>query len=141
MIYSDFITSTSNYLKSVRILKNYVTFDMTFPSSWLLPKKGPETVEILQNADNDGSLITSFVCENSSRLIDVIENTIQMVIKTNVEREEKERLFQTKVDELKTVFEKQTLTNLKNLKFDIKSLQNLEFEDNEDELKPTKVVT
>ena len=109
MIYSDFITSTSNYLKSVRILKNYVTFDMTFPSSWLLPKKGPETVEILQNADNDGSLITSFVCENSSRLIDVIENTIQTVIKTNVEREEKERIFKNKVHELKQILEKEKL--------------------------------
>jgi ATP-dependent Lon protease len=125
MIYSDFITSTSNYLKSDRILKNYVTFDMTFPSSWLLPKKGPETVEILQNADNDGSLITSFVCENSSRLIDVIENTIQTVIKTNVEREEKERLFKNKVHELKQIFEKENLENLKGLKFDLEEFENL----------------
>ena len=125
MIYSDFITSTSNYLKSVRILKNYVTFDMTFPSSWLLPKNGPETVEILQNADNDGSLITSFVCENSSRLIDVIENTIQTVIKTNVEREEKERLFKNKVHELKQIFEKENLENLKGLKFDLEEFENL----------------
>lgn len=125
MIYSDFITSTSNYLKSVRILKNYVTFDMTFPSSWLLPKKGPETVEILQNADNEGSLITSFVCENSSRLIDVIENTIQTVIKTNVEREEKERLFKNKVHELKQIFEKENLENLKGLKFDLEEFENL----------------
>jgi len=87
MIYSEFITTTSNYLKSVRILKDYVTFDMTFPSSWLLPKKGPAEIEILQNSDKDGSIITSFVCQNKTKLIDVIENTIQNVIKTNYKQE------------------------------------------------------
>ena len=125
MIYSEFITLTSNYLKSVRILKNYVTFDMSFPSSWLLPKKGPENVEILQNSDKDGSVITSFVCENTSKFIDAIENTIQMVIKTNIEREEKERLFKNKVQELKQIFEKENLENLKGLKFDLEEFENL----------------
>jgi len=33
------------------------------------------------------------------------------------------------------------LNNLKNLKFDIKSIQNLELEDNEDEIKPTAMAT
>jgi len=56
-----------------------------------------------------------------------------------LEREEKEKLFQSKVDELKNVFEKQSLTNLKNLKFDIKSTKNLELQDNEDELTPVTV--
>jgi ATP-dependent Lon protease len=125
MIYSEFITTTSNYLKSVRILKDYVTFDMTFPSSWLLPKKGPVEIEILQNSDKDGSIITSFVCQNKTKLIDVIENTIQNVIKTNIEREEKERLFKNKVHELKQIFEKENLENLKGLKFDLEEFANL----------------
>lgn len=125
MIYSEFITTTSNYLKSVRILKDYVTFDMTFPSSWLLPKKGPAEIEILQNSDKDGSIITSFVCQNKTKLIDVIENTIQNVIKTNIEREEKERLFKNKVHELKQIFEKENLENLKGLKFDLEEFANL----------------
>ena len=125
MIYSEFITSTSNYLKSVRILKNYVTFDMSFPSTWLLPKRGPENVEILQNSDKDGSVITSLVCENASKFIDAIENTIQTVIKTNIEREEKERLFKNKVHELKQIFEKENLENLKGLKFDLEEFENL----------------
>jgi ATP-dependent Lon protease len=125
MIYSEFITTTSNYLKSVRILKDYVTFDMCFPSSWLLPKKGPVEIEILQNSDKDGSIITSFVCQNKTKLIDVIENTIQNVIKTNIEREEKERLFKNKVHELKQIFEKENLENLKGLKFDLEEFANL----------------
>ncbi len=100
MIYSKFISATSNYLKSVRILKNYVSFDMIFPSTWVIPKKN-ENVEVLENQDKDGSVITSFVCVNSPELVDLIENTIDKVIKTNIEREEKERLFKNKVQELK----------------------------------------
>jgi len=98
---------------------------MSFPSTWLLPKRGPENVEILQNSDKDGSVITSFVCENASKFIDAIENTIQMVIKTNIEREEKERLFKNKVQELKQIFEKENLENLKGLKFDLEEFENL----------------
>lgn len=126
MIYSQFITATSKYLKSVRILKDYVTFDMVFPQTWMLPKKGPENVEILQNQDNkDGSIVTSFVCVNNVTLINVVEDTIERVIKTNIEREEKERLFKNKVSELKQIFEKENLENLKGLKFDLEEFANL----------------
>ena len=125
MIYSQFIESTSSYLKSVRILKNYVTFDMVFPQSWLLLKKSPENIEILQNTDKDGTVVTSFVCVNNSSLIDVIESTIQKIVKTNIEREEKEKLFKNKVQELKQIFEKENLENLKALKFDLEELTSL----------------
>ena len=125
MIYSQFIESTSTYLKSVRILKNYVTFDMIFPQTWMLLKKSPENIEILQNTDKDGSLITSFVCVNNSSLIDIIESTIQKIVKTNIEREEKEKLFKNKVQELKQIFEKENLENLKALKFDLEELTSL----------------
>ena len=124
MIYSQFISATSNYLKSVRILKNYVSFDMIFPSTWVVPKKN-ENVEVLENQDKDGSVITSFVCVNSTNLIDMVETTIGNVIKTNIEREEKERLFKLKVQELKSIFETENLENLKGLKFDVEELTNL----------------
>ena len=125
MIYSQFIESTSSYLKSVRILKNYVTFDMIFPKSWVLLKKAPENIEILQNTDKDGIVVTSFVCVSNSSLIDVIESTIQKIVKTNIEREEKEKLFKNKVQELKQIFEKENLENLKALKFDLEELTSL----------------
>ncbi len=105
---------------------------MTFPTSWLIPKKGPTDIEILQNPDKDGSFITSFVCQNESKLIDVIENTIQTVIKTNIEREEKERLFKNKVQELKQIFEKEKLENLKGLKFDMEEFANLLTQSNDE---------
>jgi len=131
MIYSQFISATSNYLKSVRILKNYVSFDMVFPSTWVVPKKN-ENVEVLENQDKDGSVITSFVCVNSTNLIDIVETTIENVIKTNIEREEKERLFKNKVQELKHIFEKENLENLKGLKFDLEEFASLMTNNNDE---------
>lgn len=132
MIYSEFIQSTSTYLKSVRILKNYVTFDMIFPQTWLLLKKSPENIEIMQNTDKDGAVITSFVCVNNSNFINIIETTIQKIVKTNIEREEKERLFKNKVQELKQIFEKENLENLKALKFDLEELTSLMTQENDE---------
>lgn len=125
MIYSQFVSKTSKYLNSVRILQTYITFDMIFPASWVMLKKLPEGVEILQNNDKEGKLITSFVCENKLSLIDSIEVSIDKIVKTNIEREEKERLFKLKVQELKSIFETENLENLKGLKFDVEELTNL----------------
>jgi len=125
MIYSQFVSKTSKYLNSVRILQTYITFDMIFPTTWVMLKKLPEGVEILQNTDKEGKVITSFVCENNLTFIDSIEVSIDKIIKTNVEREEKERLFKLKVQELKSIFETENLENLKGLKFDVEELTNL----------------
>ena len=125
MIYSQFVSKTYKYLNSVRVLKNYITFDMLFPTTWVMLKKLPEGLEILQNNDKDDKVITSFVCENKLILIDAIETSIDKIIKTNVEREEKEKLFKLKVQELKSIFETKNLENLKGLKFDVEELTNL----------------
>ena len=70
-------------------------------------------------------MVTSFVCENKRDFIDILEKTMDNVIKTNIEREEKERLFKSKVQELKNIFEKEKLENLKGLKFDMEELTKL----------------
>lgn len=118
MIFSQFITKTDKYLKSVRVLKNYVSFDMIFPSGWVMLKKSPENVEILQTETKDG-IVTSFVCQNDSDVIQTLESTMDLVIKTNIEREEKEKLFKLKVKELQNIFEKEKLSDLKELKIAI----------------------
>ena len=125
MIYSQFVSKTHKYLNSVRVLKNYITFDMLFPTTWVMLKKLPEGLEILQNNDKDDKIVTSFVCENKLILIDSIETSIDKIIKTNIEREEKEKLFKLKVQELKSIFETKNLENLKGLKFDVEELTNL----------------
>lgn len=125
MIFSEFISKVNKYLKSVRVLKNYISFDMIFPETWSTNKKSPEGVEMMQNENNEGKIITSFVCENKSNLIDSLEKFMDTFIKSNIEREEKEKLFKTKVQELKSIFEKENLENLKGLKFDVEELTKL----------------
>jgi hypothetical protein len=46
-------------------------------------------------------------------------NNILNIIKFNLEREEKNKLFESKINELKSMFEKQSLEELKNLKFEV----------------------
>ena len=86
MIYSKFISKTEKYLKSVRMLKNYVSFDLIFPPTWIMVKNAPEGIEIIQNEDQE-TKITSFVCVCNSQLIDKLESVVDMVTKTNIERE------------------------------------------------------
>lgn len=122
MIFSDFFNKTNKYLKSVRILKNYVSIDMTLPSTWKMITNKPNEVEILQNETNEGIILTSFVCVNEKAHVDLLEKTLDTFIKTNIEREEKEKLFKSKVQELKNIFDNEKLENLKSLKFDIEEL-------------------
>lgn len=133
MIFYPFIEKTNKYLKSVRILKNYVSFDMIFPSSWVMLKKTPEHIDIIQNETEDGKVITSFVCQNNEDFINVIEKVFDNVVKTNIEREEKERLFKMKVKELQNIFEKEKLDSLKSLKFDIEEYSKILSNETEDE--------
>lgn len=125
MVYSQFINKTSKYLKSVRILKNYVSLDMIFPSTWVMLKKMPEGVEIVQTETQDTGMVSSFVCENKEDLLNKVEEIFDNIVKTNIEREEKERLFKTKVQELKSIFETKNLESLKGLKFDMEELTKL----------------
>ena len=57
-----------------------------------------------------------------------------------MEREEKERLFNIKVEELKQIFEKQPLKNLKNLKFDL-SIGKIKLDNEDEDIQTTAVVS
>ena len=138
-LYKEFSTLLP-YIQSVRKLKNYLSFDISFPKTWKLPKKFVEEDKILEQ---ESSIIDnrffSFVSEITEEGVESTTKNIQNIIRYNLEREEKERLFQNKVDELKHIFEKQNLKNLKSLQFEIKN-NKLELEYDEEELEGTRVV-
>jgi hypothetical protein len=60
---------------------------------------------------------------------------IKNIIAYNKEREEKERLFQNKVNELKVIFEKQNLNSLQALKFEITD-NKIKLDDDEETTEP-----
>ncbi len=81
----------------------------------------------------------SFVSEIDEASVEKTSKDIQSIIKYNLEREEKELLFEKKVVELKMIFEKQTLSDLKYLSFEFKK-PKVKLEDNEDEVKAAGLV-
>ena len=128
------------HLQSVRKIKDYLSVDVSFPKSWKLPKKFVEEDKIMeQQSPNPEERLISFVSEIDEITIDNCLTNIQNIIQYNREREEKERLFDEKVKELKIVFEKQTLKELQDLKFNIKN-KKVQLEDNEEEIRTAKLV-
>jgi hypothetical protein len=120
------------YLQSVRKLKNYLSFDVHFPITWKIPKKFVNEQKVVeQDSKLDGHRLISFVSEISEASVAETTSDIQNIIKYNLDREEKDKLFQTKVNELKSIFEKQSLSKLKNLVFDYKS-ERITLDDDDD---------
>jgi len=135
-LYKEFSTLFP-YLQSVRKIKTYLSFDISFPNTWKLPKKFVNEEKVMeQSSQIPNERLFSFVCEITEDDIETISSNIQSIIKYNLDREEKEKLFETKVNELKTIFEKQNLNNLKNLQFDIKT-GKIELVDDEEHIRAT----
>jgi len=128
-LYKD-IAQLYPYIISIRKLKTYLSFDVSFPNSWKLPKKYvPENsaVEIESSIPNERSI--SFVSEFNEDSVDKTTLNILRIIQYNKEREEKERLLQDKVNELKNIFEKQDLVTLKSLQFNLNKINKIELSD------------
>lgn len=120
MTYFEFIKSTKHYLKSVRVIKDYISFDMSFSKYWSITKQQTKDVEVIRNESQEpDKLVISFVTPFNEESINKVESVINSIVKSNLEREEKEKLFKDKVQELKSIFEKQKLDSLKGLKFDL----------------------
>ena len=107
------------YLHSIRKLKNYLSFDMVFPTKWSLPKSIVEEGQIIGfEAENQNLKGISFVSPIDDSEVSKTMTKISKVIKLNKEKELKERLFKETVERLKSTFEKTDLDKLQNLYFD-----------------------
>jgi hypothetical protein len=139
-LYKEFSTLFP-YLQSVRKIKNYLSFDVSYPNTWKLPKKYVDESKVMEQTTTIANeRLFSFVSEITENDVEKVSGNIQSIIKYNLEREEKEKLFDSKVNELKMIFEKQNLNNLKSLHFDIKQ-NKLELVDNEEDIDTVGVVT
>ena len=138
-LYQEF-SALLPYLQSVRKLKNYLSFDVSFPTTWKLPKKFVEEDKIMeQQSPVANERLFSYVTEIDEDSVQKVHLNIKNIIKYNLEREEKDRLFETKVEELKKLFEKQNLEKLKGLYFDIneQTSKKIELQDDEEQITTT----
>lgn len=116
------LTPILKYLHQIRKIEDYLIFDMYFPNSWKILKKFVIEDKFINMGTVDEGLIgMSFVSEANEDNLTLTQNNIIGIINYNLEREQKEMLLETKINELKGIFEKQSLDSLKSLKFDIKS--------------------
>ena len=141
-LYKEFSTLFP-YLQSVRKIQNYISFDISFPTTWKLPKKYVDEKKIMeQESQIKNERLFSYVSQINEEDIEKVYDNLKNIIKYNLEREEKDRLFETKVDELKKLFEKQNLDKLKGLYFDISEpvSKQLKLEDDEEQVTTTGLV-
>lgn len=127
-----------DYLHSIRKLKDFLSFDMKFPTKWVIPKSMLDEGQCIPYETNDEMLKgISFVAEIKNNSVDQILSKISKIIKINKEKEYKEKLFKEVVDKLKTTFETTDIEKLQKLYFDFEELPDLENEEYEqDEQQP-----
>lgn len=110
------------YIHSIRKLETYLSFDMTFPIKWSLPKSIIEEGQTISfNVDDQNSKGITFVSQINETDISLMLVKIAKIIKLNKERELKEQLFKQTIDQLKQTFEKNDLDKLQNLYFDFET--------------------
>jgi hypothetical protein len=107
------------YIHSIRKLETYLSFDMTFPTKWSIPKNIVDEGQIIGfDVEDRNSKGITFVCPIGEKEVSSVLVKIGKTIKLNKERELKERLFKQTVEQLKQTFEKTDLDKLQNLYFD-----------------------
>ncbi len=117
------------FFVSIRKLDTHISFDVKFPSNWSLPKTTFNEFQVVPfDLKEEGWRGMSFVCEFNDKEVEKNLGMITKVIKLNREREQKEKLFQTVVSELKKTFEKSDLEKLQNLSFIFNQPENLNTE-------------
>jgi hypothetical protein len=121
MIFSQFVQNTSEYLHSVRVIKDHLSFDFKFPVKWTVLKSHVEGIEVIPAEGQSKDTTTKIY----SLEINKLEDSFKNIVKYNLERQEKEKLFQTKIQELKSIFEKEQLDSLRNLKIDLEVSETL----------------
>lgn len=118
-----------DYIHSIRKLKTYFSFDIDFPPNWVILKTYIDEEKTVINKNSGESKSVSFVSDITDQSVTNTINTIRKIVEYNKEKEEKQRLFNEKVNELKGLFEKQDLRELKNLKIDIEDVPTLKGEE------------
>ena len=105
---------------SLRKHDNYFIVDLKFPSHWVydgLVSKDQVGVKI--NNTSDAGNLVSFYVGYDVNSVTVLENDILKIIKFNKDKEEKNKLFQSKTRELEELFNTTNLEELKNINFNV----------------------
>ena len=96
----------------------------SFPNKWVVPSNASDTVKIMKKDDSPD---TYYFYTDFNNGYEVLFDVIDEIIRQNKEIEEKYKLFNAKLNELKTLFENEDLSSLENMEFSL-SLNNTKSE-------------
>ena len=116
----ELIQNIKPYFFSLReTSKNVVSLDLKIPSSWkydFLSESFPN-VGFFEQDKNKEFLLLSIVSESTKVGYDDVFDCGIKIIQKNKEIEEKEKLLKDKIEELKKLFDQESLEKLKELEF------------------------
>ena len=118
----NIISSIKPYFFSLREIKENVSLDIKIPSSWkydLLEKFNEENLKVALKVqdENEKNRLVSFISLANKDGYDSVFIAAKKIIKYNQEIEEKSRLFNEKMDELKKIFLETPIDELKTISF------------------------
>lgn len=117
----DTINSLRPFFFSLREIKNDVSLDIKIPTSWatsnVLADIENSNVTLKIQDENDRNRLISLVGTATKEGYDSVFSTAKKIIKYNQEIEEKTRLFNEKVEELKKFFLDAPIEKLKDISF------------------------
>lgn len=117
----ELFSALNSFLISIRILKNYLAIELSFPLNWKVNSSENELINIVETTEDKGDKKFLFVVEFNEENMKLLIETILKTIRINKEIEEKEKLFNKKLNEMKVIFEREDLSTLLDFKFTIES--------------------
>lgn len=115
------ISEIRPYFFSLREIKDRVSLDIKIPSSWEIVEFAGNIdeigVEVKVQDKNSTTVLISVISDVNEEGYDRVFTVSNRIIRMNLDREEKETLFEEKVMELKKLFVEESLDKLKNITF------------------------
>ena len=118
------ITPLLPYLREIKFSDKHVLIGGAFYPKWIVDDRKNGVVKIVKSGeDESGKIIYHFYGLTSQIDVDGLLEHFTLIVNENLDRERKEDLFKKKVNELKTIFKGNTLTDLEKLSMDIKEIR------------------
>lgn len=113
----DTINSLRPFFFSLREIKETVSLDIKIPSSWKHEIEIKPEVTLKIQDQNEKSKLISLISPATKEGYDAVFTAGKKIIKTNQEMEERNKLFNEKIEELKKFFLEAPLDKLKEISF------------------------
>jgi hypothetical protein len=112
--FQETLNSLQPYVIQIRYVSNVPVIDAVFKNGWILPES--KVIKKVKGGETESNYYMIY-SEQEGIGLDEVLDYIKVVINVNLEREEKHALLKDKIEELKTFFKQNSLSDLKRMKF------------------------